>query len=119
MLPWAVLNRLLASVAIVSLAAAVAVAVLWWRGAQGHSDTFHLGASSPTQMSFEPLRDGRLAVHQGQHTPNGVQGRTDFVPMRSILGGCLMLPALWAAILVRRRLLPRPPGSELPTLGRR
>jgi hypothetical protein len=111
-----VLNRLFTSIAIVSLLAAVAVAILWWRAEHGHADTFHLGASSPTQVRFEPLPGGRLAIHRAERTDDGVQSRTDFVPMRSVMGGCFVVPALWAAIRLRRRLRPRPPGSQLPAL---
>ena len=110
------LNRLFTSLAIVSLLAAVTVAVLWWRGNHGHNDVFHLGADSPTRMWFESMPGGQLAIHQGEHSATGIQGRTDFRPMKAVFGWCLVVPALWGARQARRRLLPRPPGSDLPAM---
>ena len=115
----AVLNRLFASVAILSLLVGLFTLAIWWRADHGTTDTFHLGADSATQTWFETLPGGRLAAHIAEKNPTGVRSRTDFLPLRSVLGGCLFIPALWAAVQLRRRLLPRPPGSELPALGRR
>ena len=110
------LNRLFTSLAIVSLVAVVAVSVLWWRSNHGHSDTAHLGADSTTRTLFYTLPGGRVAIHLAEHGTNGVQSKTNIYPLRSVLGGCLLVPALWAAVRLRRRLLPRPPGAELPAL---
>ena len=108
------LNRLLASLAIVSVVAAVIVAVLWWRAAHGHSDAFHLGANSATQTLIF-TQPSIVAVEVQQHGGGTVNGQMKFYPFRSVLGSCFVVPGLWVAIAIRRRLAPRRrPGWELP-----
>ncbi len=112
------LNRLFASLAILSLVVALFVCVLWWRANHGHTDTFHMGANSATQTVFTTLPGARVSVDVESHESAQVNSRTEIYPMRSVLGGAFLLPSLWAAILLRRKLMPRRPGSELPALGR-
>ncbi len=114
------LNRILASVAILSLLVAVTVAVLWWRANRGHSDTvLHLGANSPHQTTLYTGPVG-IALSVQDTAPDGSIGdHVKLLPFRTVLGGAMVIPSLVAAIWLRRRLLPRRPGSEIPALGRR
>jgi len=111
-----VVNRFFASLAIVSLLVALIVSVLWWRADHGHSDTFHLGAQSATQTVFTTLPGARVAVSVENHDPALVHGNTRFYPLRSVMGGAFVVPSLWAAIWLRRRIRPRPPGVQLPAM---
>ncbi len=109
------LNRLLTSVAVLSLIAGLALAVLWWRARHGHVDTvLHLGANSPHQTTLYTAPTG-IAVRVQQTAADGsIADDTKPVPYRTVLGGCLFVPGLWVAIALRRKLLPRRPGWELP-----
>jgi hypothetical protein len=111
-----VLNRLLTSLALVSLLLALTTLAVWWRADHGHSDTFHLGANSATQTQLYTAPDS-VIVDVKQRQPSGEIGeRMDKYPLRRVLGFCLFLPGLWVAVRVRRRLVPRVPGSQLPAM---
>ncbi len=114
------LNRLFASVAILSLVAAIVVGVLWVRANHGHSDTvLHMGAKSPNETTIYTGPAG-LAVSVQQTAPDGaISDRVKLLRFGQVLGGCFLVPALWGAIHARRRLLPRRPGSELPAMRSR
>lgn len=113
------LNRLFASIAILSLLLSLTTAVLWWRATHGHSDrVLHLGASSPNQTTLYTGPTG-IAVQIQRTSDVGVRDVMKFYRFRDVMGGTLVAPALFGAMLARRRLLPRRPGSELPAIGRR
>ncbi len=112
------MNRLLASLAIVSLLLATAVAVLWWRADHGHSDAFHLGANSATQTNLYTRADV-VAVETQQNVGGAIQSQMRFKPFRQVMGWFFIAPCLWVAVYVRRRLLPRRPDLQLPASGGR
>ena len=109
------LKRLLASLAIVSVVVAGAVAVLWWRAAHGHADAvLHVGTSSVY------TGHDRLFVEQNQTAATGaIQTRIKPYEFGNVMGIATIAPCLWAAITLRRRLRPRPPGTDLATMGGR
>ena len=111
------LNRLFTALAIVSVLLALTTAALWWRGAHGHSDTvFHVGGTSANQTTLYTGPAGMAARVQRTMPDGSIGDRTQLVPFRTVLGGTMLIPALWVAVRVRRRLLPRRPGAELPSL---
>ena len=92
-------KRLLASLAILSVVVAGAVAVLWWRANHGHADNV--------------LHVGTTAVYTGH---DRLFKPYDF---GNVMGVAMIAPCLWAAITLRRHLRPRPPGTDLPAVGGR
>ena len=102
------LKRLLASIALVSIAAALVLLVYWWRGGHGYSDTFAMGKGTPTETQFTSIGHGLIEVHIiDRHTTDNVNDRIEFKKFKEIFGYLLLVPGLWVAIKVRSR-LPRP-----------
>jgi hypothetical protein len=96
--------------ALTSLLVACAVLVYWWRSKHGYVDGFTLGQIGATQSHFSSQK-GNIALEVTEHTGNAVTSRIEFYQFKNVLGGCLLLPGLWAAVKIRS-LLPRPPGMR-------
>ena len=112
-----VFNRLSASLAIVSLLVALTLAVLWWRAEHGHSDTvLHLGAASAHQTTLFTGTAGLFVDVQQTAADGSIVDHLKRLAFRDLMGGAFVVPCLWGAIWLRRRLRPRPPGSELQAL---
>ena len=104
-----VLRKFLAGLAIASFTLALIVLLFWWRS---YRYIDHINLRSLTGQRAELTSShGMLMVTRTQNLGSMVTQRSTFYPMRQVLGGCLVVPAFWAAATIRR-MLPRPPGTR-------
>lgn len=99
------LRKFLAGLAIASLVLCLAALILWWRSFN-HID--HIGMPRLTGGHAELTTiHGTLIVTTTTNYGNFVNQQSRFYPMRQVVAGCLVVPALWLAITIRA-MLPRP-----------
>ena len=111
------LRRILPGLAIASLLVGVVILVFWWRS-YSHVDHFTIGSLDSGQTTYTS-KDGRVFVTTSQKMGEMVTSTSKPYEHWRLAMGCLILPGLWAAVTVRRKLLPRPPGFTVEDLRRR
>jgi hypothetical protein len=110
-----VLQKILTTIAAVSLMACLAVGVLWFRGVHGHGDPFGVPGTGGVHYDFQSYR-ANWAIRTVRHDAMGIVDRTDMVPFKTVMGYTLIIPALWLAILIRK-MIPRPTRVPRPRPG--
>jgi hypothetical protein len=104
-----VLRKFLAGFAIASLVVCLLVLIFW---ARSYSHIDHVGLRGVVGGRAElTTNHGTLMVTRTNHLGNMVNQESNFYPMRQVVGGCLVIPALWLAVKIRS-LLPRPGGRR-------
>jgi len=108
------LRRILPGLAIASLLVGVAILVLWWRS-YSHVDHFTIGSLDSGQTTYTS-KGGRVFVTTSQKIGEMVTSTSKPYEHWRVAMGCLILPGLWGAVVVRKKLLPRPPGFTMEQL---
>jgi hypothetical protein len=113
-----VLKKLLASIALTSVVAALVLLVYWWRGVHGYVDNFTLGRGTATESHFTSERNmfsgqGQILLEVTNNKGGEIVTTIKSYLYRQILGYFLIVPGLWMAIKIRSW-LPRPPGMQRP-----
>jgi hypothetical protein len=96
----------LAGLSIASLIVGMLILVFWWRSFS-HTDHYSIGSLNSTQTTYTS-RDGRILVTTSENVGGGIMSRSQPYTYKQVVGWSLVIPAMWLAVMVRRRWLPRP-----------
>lgn len=110
-------RRLVGGLAVASLLVGVIVVVFWWRSYR-HVDRFALGDVKSTRTSYTS-KEGRVMVTKSREVGGMIMQQSEFYEHRRLAAACLCVPGFWLAVMVRRKLLPRPGGFPVDELKRR
>jgi hypothetical protein len=99
------LRRILTGLSILSLLVGAVVLIFWWRSYH-HVDHFAIGSLGADRTEFTSS-NGNVMVNRSQSIGGMIISQSTFYPIREVAAGCLIVPTLWLAILIRSK-LPRP-----------